>query len=101
MAFSTELEKATYKLMKEHSELALTHKQVGEVGRFLFAAIINLIEEKGFFTIQNFGTFNVRERKAGKVKDPIKGKSHEYDSKKYLTFSGANALKDYLNLEDE
>ena len=79
------------------SELGLTKKGAKEAVDYVFEAISKYLSEGEKVRIDNFGTFEVRDRAERKGRNPQTGKAIVIEAKKSPAFKAGKGLKDKVN----
>lgn len=78
-------------------ELGLTKKGAKEAVDYVFEAISKYLSEGEKVRIDNFGTFEVRERAERKGRNPQTGETIVIEAKKSPAFKAGKGLKDKVN----
>lgn len=75
----------------------LTKKDTRELVDIVFETVATSIEDEQRFSYPNFGTFNVKHRKAREGRNPRTGKPIKIPESNTVGFKPAPALKDQIN----
>lgn len=77
----------------------VTKAQVADIYNAIFDTIERAVKEdaKHRYTVQGFGTFEMKERKARQGRNPKTGETIEIAAKTVMDFRGADALEDRLS----
>jgi len=79
----------------------VTKAQLNYVYDMTWETIVRALEVDGKFTVANFGTFVVRDRKARKARNPRTGETVDVAASKKLAFRPATTLKAKFTVREE
>ena len=78
-------------------DIDLTKKDTGTMIDLLFSIVADSIEDEQRFSYPNFGTFNVKHRKAREGRNPRTGEPIQIPASNTVGFKPAPKFKDKIN----
>lgn len=78
-------------------DIDLTKKDTGTLIDMLFGIVAESIEDEQRFSYPNFGTFNIRHRKAREGRNPQTGEPLQIPASNTVSFKPSPTFKDMIN----
>ena len=80
-----------------YDQIGLSKRESADIVETLFDIIKENLENGEDIKISGFGSFNIRDKRARRGRNPQTGESITITSRRVLTFKASNVFRDQLN----
>ena len=80
-----------------YDQVGLSKRESADIVETLFDIIKENLENGDDIKISGFGSFNVRDKRARRGRNPLTGESITITPRRVLTFKASNVFRDQLN----